>query len=130
MIFLLLLENCICSSEFWSGSSLFLNITTISAVAIFIIAIIAFILKNFISKRKKFKSLQGNNIALTREFDPQNDNNPERPLVVLTIDSEGDTKYGGPDKNLISQIPRITLCDIKTIQNMERLDLFAVDDEE
>ena len=126
-MFFLFLTSVRCSSakEFWEGSPLFLNLTTIISVAVLIFSISFFLIKSYIVKKRKIKILHQNLVVSSKEFDPHNDINPDRPLAVFKL--RNPKKYAGPSPELLGCIEHITPSVIKTIQKLKRVDLYGSD---
>ena len=122
MLFFVFFELGSSASAFWSGAPFFLNITVILALVCLILAGILFALSYHRTKKRQQKAQIGNfSVAnQNKDFDPTDDNDPNRPMAIIRIKTRGEDGIAGPI-NLFQQLPHVTYEVMQTIKPYKRV---------
>ena len=113
--------------EFWEGSPLFLNVTVLFAMVIFIGSIIFFTIKQILYKKKKEEILRkkAKITSQNQYFNANDDKDPTRPLAVISIPVNGKVHIAG-NVELLEKLPHIAKGVTSDLKDKPRIDLFDV----
>ena len=110
---------------FWVDN-LFLNVTVVAATLIFLLTVLSFSYKMY-HNRRRIHSIAQKNASITsqnKDVDPNDDNDPTRPMAILLIQESSGKKFYAGNKELYSKLHIMSEEVMSSLDGLEKKDLF------